>query len=63
MQSGHVESFIGRLRDECLNARWSRTLADAREKISRWREEYNNITGSAPPAVWAIARPTSSPKR
>lgn len=41
MQNGHVESFNGRLRDECLNASWFRNLADAREKISRWREEYN----------------------
>jgi len=42
MQNGHVESFNGRLRDECLNASWFRNLADAREKISRWGEEYNS---------------------
>jgi putative transposase len=24
-----------------LNASWFRSLADAREKISAWREEYN----------------------
>ena len=41
MQNGHVESFNGRLRDECLNANWFRTLADAREKIGAWRGEYN----------------------
>jgi putative transposase len=41
MQNGHVESFNGRFRDECLNASWFRTLADAREKISSWRDEYN----------------------
>src|SRR5690348_4307016 len=41
MQNGHVESFNGRLRDECLNASWFRNLADARDKISRWQEEYN----------------------
>ncbi len=28
-----VESFNGRLRDECLNAHWFRSLADARTKI------------------------------
>jgi hypothetical protein len=28
MQNGHVESFHGRLRDECLNASWFRTLND-----------------------------------
>jgi putative transposase len=41
MQNGHVESFNGRLRDECLNANWFATLADARSKIEAWREEYN----------------------
>jgi len=42
MQNGHVESFNGRLRDECLNANWFATLADARHKIEAWRQEYNN---------------------
>jgi Integrase core domain len=29
------------LRDECLNHNWFTTLADARQKIERWRREYN----------------------
>jgi len=41
MQNGHVESFNGRLRDECLNASWFLNLADAKRKIESWREEYN----------------------
>ena len=41
MQNGHVESFNGRLRDECLNASWFRNLWDARRQISEWRSEYN----------------------
>ena len=41
-QNGHVESFNGRLRDECLNASWFRNLADARTKISHWHQEYNS---------------------
>ena len=41
MQNGHVESFNGRLRDECLNANWFRNLLDARAKIAAWRDEYN----------------------
>jgi putative transposase len=41
MQNGYIESFNGRLRDECLNANWFATLADAREKIEAWRREYN----------------------
>src|SRR5436305_161555 len=42
MQNGHVESFNGRLRDECLKASWFRNLVDAREKIGAWRNEYNS---------------------
>ena len=41
MQNGWVESFNGRFRDECLNASWFLTMADARQKIEAWREEYN----------------------
>ena len=41
MQNGHAESFVGRLRDECLNANWFWNLADARRKIAAWQEEYN----------------------
>jgi putative transposase len=42
MQNGHIESFNGRLRDECLNANWFHNLADARSKIGAWRDEYNS---------------------
>jgi putative transposase len=41
MQNGHVESFNGRLRDECLNANWFVNLAHARRQIEGWRKEYN----------------------
>ena len=41
MQNGHIESFNGRFRDECLNANWFLTLADAKAKIEAWRKEYN----------------------
>ena len=36
-----VESFNGRLRDECLNPHWFLSLADARDKIEAWRRFYN----------------------
>jgi hypothetical protein len=42
MQNGHIESFNGRLRDECLNASWFRNLFDARGRIASWREDYNS---------------------
>ena len=34
MQNGHVESFHGRLRDECLNTSWFRTLNDVRTTLA-----------------------------
>ena len=42
MQNGRVESFHGKLRDECLNVSWFRNLFDARRKIAAWRREYNH---------------------
>jgi putative transposase len=36
-----VESFNGRLRDECLNAHCFLSLADAKAKIEAWRRQYN----------------------
>jgi putative transposase len=40
-QNGRVESFHGRLREECLNVSWFQNLFDARRKIAAWRKEYN----------------------
>jgi putative transposase len=41
-QNAHIESFNGRLRDECLNVSWFWNLFDARAKIAAWRTEYNS---------------------
>lgn len=41
-QNAVMESFNGRLRDECLNSHWFTSLADARQIIEDWRP------GSAP---------------
>jgi len=40
-QNAHVESFNGRLREECLNVSWFQNLFDARRKIAAWRRDYN----------------------
>jgi putative transposase len=40
-QNGVVESFNGRLRDECLNQSWFTSLADARRSVEDWRRDYN----------------------
>ena len=55
-----VESFNGRLRDECLNAHWFLSLADARAKIEAWRRDYNESRphmslGWMTPAEYAAA--------
>ena len=39
--NARVESFNGRLRDECLNVSWFQNLFDAKRKIAAWRREYN----------------------
>ena len=41
-QNGGMESFNGKLRDECLNTSWFWNLFDARRKISAWKTEYNS---------------------
>ena len=41
MQNGFVESFIGRLRDECLNERLFTSYRHARDNIEEWRSDYN----------------------
>ena len=41
MQNGHVESFNGKLRDECLNTHWFTSLRQARNIIESWRFDYN----------------------
>lgn len=41
IQNAHIESFNGRLRDECLNQHYFLSLQDARFHIERWRRAYN----------------------
>ena len=43
MQNGHIESFNGRLRDECLNANWFLNLASTRLDLESWRNDYNRV--------------------
>lgn len=40
-QNAYIESFNGRLRDECLNKHWFRNLLHARGLMEIWRREYN----------------------
>lgn len=56
IENAVVESFNGRLRDECLNLHWFTDLSDARRTIERWRPDYNHVRphsslGYLPPAT------------
>lgn len=57
-QNAYVESFNGRLRDECLNEHWFTSLAHAKTVIEVWRREYNEerpkvALGGLTPSVYA----------
>jgi putative transposase len=41
VQNAFIESFNGRLRDECLNLNWFLGIADARQIVEAWRLDYN----------------------
>lgn len=42
-QNGFMESFNGKLRDECLNEHVFSSLAEARRIIEAWRIDYNTV--------------------
>jgi len=41
VENAFIESFNGRLRDECLNVHQFMSIADAQAKINAWRIDYN----------------------
>jgi len=43
MDNALIESFNGTFRDECLNVDWFPSTEDAREKIEKWRQDYNEF--------------------
>ena len=57
VENGFIESFNGKLRDECLNANQFLSIEDARSKIEAWRFDYNvhrpnSGLGNMSPAGW-----------
>lgn len=40
-QNAFIESFNGKLRDECLNDHWFKSLAHTRAELAIWRRDYN----------------------
>jgi len=43
VQNAYVESFNGKMRDECLNQHWFQGLAEARAEIAAFRMDYNEV--------------------
>ncbi len=61
-ENGYVESFNGKLRDECLDRELFDTLLEAQVLVELWRQEYNQLRphsalGYRPPAPEALAWP------
>jgi putative transposase len=64
-QNGLIESFNGRLRDECLNVNWFASLGQAQRVIEQWRRDYNETRphssiGDLAPAAYAANLITGS---
>jgi putative transposase len=64
VENAFIESFNGRLRDECLNVHQFTSLDDAKEKIEAWRVDYNqrrphSSLGHLTPNEYAQQRQTS----
>lgn len=62
VQNAFVESFNGKLRDECLNEYVFSTLAEARTIIEAWRQDYNQLRphsslGALTPSEFAALKP------
>jgi len=58
IQNSYIESFNGRIRDECLNEHWFETLTEAKSLIESWRNDYNQqrphgSLGGMTPAAFA----------
>ena len=51
-QNAFAESFIGRLRDECLNETVFTSLRHARAMLASWRRDYNRA--SEHPSVYVV---------
>jgi putative transposase len=68
VENSYIESFNGRLRDECSNVQVFFTLADVREKLEVWRQDFNQVRPHSslhdqPPAVFARQWTPTAPPR
>lgn len=58
VENAFIESFNGRLRDECLNARVFASTLEAQRVLDAWRHDYNHVRPHSAlqdrtPAQWA----------
>jgi putative transposase len=59
VENAYIESFNGRLRDECPNSHWFEGLDDARRATQDWRRDYNDVRphsalGDLAPSAFAV---------
>ena len=68
VENSYIESFNGRLRDECLNVEVFFTLADVRDKLELWRQDYKQVrphsaVADHPPETFAARwKDTAAPR-
>ena len=57
IENCYIESFNGKLRDECLSQYWFLSLSEAQQQLNAFRRDYNETRphsslGNLPPAVY-----------
>jgi putative transposase len=60
VQNPFVESFNGKMRDECLNVHWFANVEEARLLVEDWRKDYTQVRphsslGNRTPSEFAAA--------
>ncbi len=66
-ENGFIESFNGRLRDECLNVNEFATLEHVREVLGSWQHDYNHhrphgSLGRLTPSEYALKGQKTAPE-
>jgi putative transposase len=66
-ENGFIESFNGRLRDECLNVNEFATLEHVREVLGSWQHDYNHhrphgSLGRLTPSEYALKGQKTDPE-
>lgn len=67
VDNAFIESFNGRLRDECLNSEIFLNLEDAKRKLQAWKDDYNHTRphgslGGQTPSEFAAAWRSNQPR-